>query len=515
MKVTFQPKTMVQTIILSVLLFTAQNAAAQGTRSDYERANNLRKATANKVFRQRVTPNWLEDNVRFWYRNDLSEEKHEFILVNAETGVRQAAFDHKRLAAALSKATEQKVPADRLPIDKLEFTESASELLFTSEGKKFKCDIHNYKLEQVSEDTATTGSLEPGVRVRPSVRTGDETSITFFNRTSGTVEIYWIDSGRQRRHYASVSAGEQHRQHTYAGHVWLVTDEAGKRGAVFTAGEEPGKALIDEKSLRENIGRSRSNRRSGRRQAKSPDGKWSGFVKDYNLYVRNIEDDSEIKLSEDGTEEDSYEERLYWSPDSKKLVVMRVRQGNDRKIHFVESSPKDELQPILHTFSYRKPGDPIDAPKPQLFEVHSKRRIAISDELFPNPWSISRLHWFPDSNSFSFLYNQRGHQVLRIISVDADTGRARSVIDEQSKTFIDYAGKQYSQYIDDANEIIWMSERDGWNHLYLFDAETGKSPKASGSCAASSAWTKPNDKSGFVSAASGRDRIHTTCISVA
>jgi dipeptidyl aminopeptidase/acylaminoacyl peptidase len=57
--------------------------------------------------------------------------------------------------------------------------------------------------------------------------------------------------------------------------------------------------------------------------------------------------------------------------------------------------------------------------------------------------------------------------------VDAETGRPAAIINEQSETFIDYAGKQYSHYIDDTNEIIWMSERDGWNHLYLYDAGTG------------------------------------------
>jgi dipeptidyl aminopeptidase/acylaminoacyl peptidase len=63
--------------------------------------------------------------------------------------------------------------------------------------------------------------------------------------------------------------------------------------------------------------------------------------------------------------------------------------------------------------------------------------------------------------------------VLRITSVDAGTGQPRAVIDEQSETFIDYSGKQFSHYLDDTNEIIWMSERDGWNHLYLYDSETG------------------------------------------
>jgi dipeptidyl-peptidase-4 len=196
--------------------------------------------------------------------------------------------------------------------------------------------------------------------------------------------------------------------------------------------------------------------------------------RDYNLYVQNLETDEEIAFTEDGTEEDAYSDRFYWSPDSTKLLVLRRLKGDDRKVYIIESSPDDQLQPKLHNYSYLKPGDKIPLDKPHLFHIPDKQHIEIPDELFPNPWSISELRWSADSSRFTFLYNQRGHQVLRIISVDAGTGRPRAIVDENSETFIDYAGKQYSHYIDDTNEIIWMSERDGWNHLYLYDAETGK-----------------------------------------
>ncbi|MFC1713389.1 DPP IV N-terminal domain-containing protein [Candidatus Poribacteria bacterium] len=77
-------------------------------------------------------------------------------------------------------------------------------------------------------------------------------------------------------------------------------------------------------------------------------------------------------------------------------------------------------------------------PKPQLFDAIEQKRIVMDDELFPNPRSIKQVHWSPDSSRFFFLYNQRGHQVLCIITVDARTGDMQVVIDEQSKTFIDY-----------------------------------------------------------------------------
>jgi dipeptidyl-peptidase 4 len=83
------------------------------------------------------------------------------------------------------------------------------------------------------------------------------------------------------------------------------------------------------------------------------------------------------------------------------------------------------------------------------------------------------LRWAPDSSRFTFLYNQRGHQVLRIIAVDAETGEARTIVEERSETFIDYSSKLFVRYLDATGEILWMSERDGWNHLYLIDAATG------------------------------------------
>jgi dipeptidyl-peptidase-4 len=472
MRIPFQLKTIIQAIVLAASLLTARDVLAQGTRSDYERALNLRKITTNKVFKQKVTPYWLSDNIQFWYRNDLADGVREYILVNAETGVRQQAFDHERLATELIEVTGKDIQADRLPIDRLKFGKSTSELLFTCQGKRWKCDLRTYKLQEASMDEHIFPSLRASTEPRPSTRTGDETLITFINRTDGDVQVYWIDSEGERRYYATVRAGQHHQQHTYAGHVWLVTDRDGKNLAVFVAAEEAGDAVIDENCIQEAGPKEKP--KQVRPSGESPDGKWFAFLKDYNLYVRKIETGEEIALSSDGTEENTYSERFWWSHDSEKIATVQIRKGEDRKIHLIESSPKDQLQPKLHTLSYAKPGDRIDIAKPQLFNVVRKRHIAISNELCSNPWSISGVHWAPDSGRFTFLYNQRGHQVLRILSVNAGTGEVRTIIDEQSKTFIDYANKKYSYYLDATNEIIWMSERDGWNHLYLYDSETGR-----------------------------------------
>jgi dipeptidyl-peptidase 4 len=471
MKVSLSLKVVIHTAILVTSFFFTQNVIAQGTRSDYERARNLRKNTANKVFKQRIKPNWFSDKTKFWYQNDLADKTREYILVDAERGTRQRAFDHERLAAALAKATKKDIQADRLPISRLKFLVSDSVLQFTSQGQRWNCNLNNYEIQAVSPDDQLQESL-PQTRLRASGSSQEETYVTFINRTKNNVELYWIDTSRQRQRYTTLQAGKQHRQHTYAGHVWLVANPEGKRLAVFTATQEEATAVIDEntKPLEPESRRSRSNRQRGR----SPDGKWRAFFKDHNLFIQNLDTEKEFALTHDGTEAEGYAERLYWSPDSQKLVALHVQKGGERKVNLIESSPKDQLQPKLHTFTYTKPGDKITIRKPHLFDVSRKKQISISDELFKNPWSISDMQWRPDSGSFTFLYNQRGHQVLRIIGVDAINGKTRAVIEEKSKTFIDYAGKRFSRQLHDTKEIIWMSERDGWNHLYLYDVETGK-----------------------------------------
>ena len=80
------------------------------------------RAGQGLVFKSRLTPHWFDQNKRFWYRNDLAGGTREFIVVDAERGSRQPAFDHQKLAAALSKAAGTAgYKADRLPFETIEF----------------------------------------------------------------------------------------------------------------------------------------------------------------------------------------------------------------------------------------------------------------------------------------------------------------------------------------------------------------------------------------------------------
>jgi dipeptidyl aminopeptidase/acylaminoacyl peptidase len=207
---------------------------------------------------------------------------------------------------------------------------------------------------------------------------------------------------------------------------------------------------------------------------RSPDGKFEALVRNYNVAIREVGKREMTFLSTDGSEGGYFDpDSLSWSPDSQKLVILKVRPGHRRFVHFVESSPEDQLQPKHSTMQYAKPGDVLDVEVPVLFHVGPKKRLDVETSLFPNAYDVSRPTWRKDSTAVTFEYNQRGHQVFRVIEIDAATARARAIISEEPKTFFTYSSKKFRHDIEATNEVIWMSERDGWNHLYLYDSRTG------------------------------------------
>jgi dipeptidyl aminopeptidase/acylaminoacyl peptidase len=132
---------------------------------------------------------------------------------------------------------------------------------------------------------------------------------------------------------------------------------------------------------------------------------------------------------------------------------------------------------------YPKAGDVLALQQPVLFDIAGKHEALVDNTLFPNPFDLSPIAWWKDSRGFTFEYNQRGHQLYRVIDVDAHSGAPRALITEESKTFVDYrplvvaqfdTGKEYRYDVADGKEIIWASERDGWEHLYLLNGTTGQ-----------------------------------------
>jgi hypothetical protein len=134
-------------------------------RGDYERSANLIRLTQNKVFPTRVRPQWFAGGKRFWYRNELIDGRTEFVLVDAEAGKRELAFDHAKLAAALAKTTGEKLRADRLRMRELSLSDDVATVSFRAAGKSWRLDRKTN--EQHTKEDEKPDELSPVAAQRP------------------------------------------------------------------------------------------------------------------------------------------------------------------------------------------------------------------------------------------------------------------------------------------------------------------------------------------------------------
>jgi dipeptidyl aminopeptidase/acylaminoacyl peptidase len=210
----------------------------------------------------------------------------------------------------------------------------------------------------------------------------------------------------------------------------------------------------------------------GGRPVVSPDGKHEAFIKNDNIYIRNRANGRERALSIDGTQGNYYSSYIQWSPDSRYVFSARIRPAEKRYVYYVESSPKDQLQPKLHKQEYAKPGDELRSKHPCIYEVETGRAIIPSNELFDKQYELFWFRWNEQGTGVTFEYNERGHQTYRLLELSVETGKVRTIVEEKSNTFVNHQ-RMYRRFLRGGSELIWMSERDNYNHLYLYDYATG------------------------------------------
>lgn len=213
----------------------------------------------------------------------------------------------------------------------------------------------------------------------------------------------------------------------------------------------------------------------------SPDGRWYAYVRDNNIWITSktgeIKDDElptgGTQLSFDGTPEDTYVQ-IMWAPDSKKIAALRKQVLEERQILLRESRPEDQVQPKYRWLDYAKPGDPLPQETPALFIINddSAVQIPLETSQYSNQFFLELGQWSRDSQYFTFEYNQRGHQLYQLVSVNAEDGAQKVLAEEKSNTFV-YYYDLYRYYFKDNERILWISERDNWRHLYMINTHTG------------------------------------------
>ena len=400
-----------RTYLISALLLGAPVAAsAQAPRAltaeDYAHAEQfLGTATTRLVSGIPDRPTWLADG-RAWYRVSTADGS-EFVMVDPGRRTRASAFDHARLAVALSAAMDRPVDPHQLPFRSFELSDDGNTLTFTTGGSAF-------------------------------------------GRAMGM----------------GVGGG---------GESWTCDLKAYRCAKADTAGAEAREA-------------------PPRYSAVSPDGRRAAFIREYNLWMRDLESGEETQLTTDGVEDFGYATNnagwvrsdmpvLTWSPDSRRIATFQHDGRGVSRMYLVRTKVGE---PELEAWRYPIPGDSvifrvervvIDVEGPRVVRLQmppDQHRSMVTDHIACGT-GLCDLLWYPDGSALAFVSSSRDHKHAWVRVADARTGAVHTLFEETSETQIgDASGTENWRVLPKSRELIWWSERDDWVHLYLYDLTTGQ-----------------------------------------
>ena len=233
---------------------------------------------------------------------------------------------------------------------------------------------------------------------------------------------------------------------------------------------------------------------------RSPDKTKIAYVSGSNLWMYDTRTGNTSPLTTDGTDDHFYGMRsdtvrypvsearlnesptayLVWSPDSAKIATYKVNQGNVSPLWLVQNAPDIGKRPILYTYRFAYPGDPhVPLYEPVIIDTKTKQVVPMQFRAQPEVSMMDTdedvLQWWDNSGNTTYqLFIERGEKTLRLLAGDPGTGAVREIVNETASTYIEsnlqYADNPNVHVLSNGN-VLWFSERDGWGHLYQYDAK--------------------------------------------
>jgi dipeptidyl-peptidase 4 len=209
----------------------------------------------------------------------------------------------------------------------------------------------------------------------------------------------------------------------------------------------------------------------------SPDGKKIAFAKENNLFVYDIASKTSQQITTDGKknsiingvtdwvyeEEFAFVRAFDWSTDSKKIAFIRFDESQVPE--FSMSIFNKSLYPTLETFKYPKAGEKNSEVSLHVYDINNLLTKKVNLSQYQD-FYIARLKWTKDSNAFAVQVLNRHQDNLDLLFIDANSATAKVVLNEKDKAYIDVTDNL--TFLKD-NNFIWTSEKDGYNHIYLYD----------------------------------------------
>jgi dipeptidyl-peptidase-4 len=209
----------------------------------------------------------------------------------------------------------------------------------------------------------------------------------------------------------------------------------------------------------------------------SPDGKNIAYAKENNLYVYDLAAKATTQITTDGKknaiingitdwvyeEEFAFVRAFDWSKDSKKLAYIRFDESQVPE--FSMSMFNKDLYPTVETFKYPKAGEKNSLVSLHIYDAASTATKEINLDKY-NDFYIARMEWTNDANVLSAQVLNRHQDNLDLLFIDGTTGATKVVLNEKDKAYVDVTDNL--TFLND-NSFIWTSEKDGFNHIYLYD----------------------------------------------
>ncbi len=240
----------------------------------------------------------------------------------------------------------------------------------------------------------------------------------------------------------------------------------------------------------------------GRDELRSPDGRWALFLRDHNLWIRDLSTGDRRALTTDGTSRNEYAGYLgsstewvtavrtgrpapplaLWSADSRRVLAQRIDQRPVPELHLQQSVHEGGQRPKLWSFAFPMPGDSLARGAWWIFEAATGRAVAADAPPMEVPMVAPlefREAWWGDGGTTAYyVERERGARAWWLKAIDAATGRTRVVGEERGPMLVEPAAsfghRPLIRVTASGRDVIWYSQRDGWSHFYLLDAETGR-----------------------------------------
>ena len=185
--------------------------------------------------------------------------------------------------------------------------------------------------------------------------------------------------------------------------------------------------------------------------------------KENNLWL------GDSQLTKDGVDTFYYSIHATLSPDKQYIATTKIKPAPKHMITYVNSSPRNQVQPLYSQLQYTKPGDSLTYRVPVIIELATGRVSEPSTALFQSQYEVSAPAWDEGSKTVTFEFNERGHKTYRVLEMDL-SGNVRTLIEETNPKYVAYS-RNYRYDFRDGRHILWKSDRSGYAQLYLYDRE--------------------------------------------